>query len=123
MIADDPQSIGSSISAIIADEIRFLKTRLYDAFPASQMASKYMETLICDASAITYYFCIPRDMNHPISDDFNNNTSHLVTDFLLYGNIHLLMDRQCIADDGVHSKPSSLFLPSNCFTTLGLASI
>ena len=33
-----------------------------------------METLICDASAMTYCFCIPRDMNHQISDNFNNNT-------------------------------------------------
>ena len=64
---------------------------------------------IGDAAAMTYCFCIPRDMNHPISDNFNNNTfyvifthtnthflkylslltSHLVTDFLLYGNTHL----------------------------------
>ena len=40
----------------------------YDAFLASQMALMYMETLIYDASAMTYCFCIPRDMNHPISD-------------------------------------------------------
>ena len=110
MIADDPQSIRSSISAMIADQIRYLKTRLYDAFPASQMASKYMETLICDASAITYYFCIPRDMNHPISDNFNNNTSHLVTDFLLYENIHLLMDRSKYIQSQVRSSYLAIVL-------------
>ena len=29
-----------------------------------------METLICDAPAMTYSFCIPRDMNHPMSENF-----------------------------------------------------
>ena len=46
----------------------------HNAVPGSPMAVEYMETLICDASAMTYCFCIPRDMNHPISDNFNNNT-------------------------------------------------
>jgi len=50
----------------------------YDAFPPSQMALVYMETLIGDASAMTYCFCIPRDMNHPISDNFNNSTFYVM---------------------------------------------
>ena len=51
---------------------------LYDAFPASPMALNDMEPLICNASAMTYCFCIPRDMNHPISNNFNNNTYYIM---------------------------------------------
>ena len=46
----------------------------YDAFLASPMTSKYMETLICDKSAMTYCFYIPCDMNHPIT---TNQESHI----------------------------------------------
>ena len=55
----------------------------YDAFPASQMALKYMETLICVASAMTYCFCIPRDMSHPIEDNFNNNMFYVMFTYTL----------------------------------------
>ena len=56
----------------------------YDAFPASPMALNDMETLICNASAMTYCCCIPRDMNHPMSNNFNNNTYYIMfTDTLL----------------------------------------
>ena len=50
----------------------------YDAFPASPMALNNVETFICDASAMTYCSCIPRDMNHPKSDKFNNNTVYVM---------------------------------------------
>ena len=63
-----------------------------------------LRTLICDASAMPYSCCTPRDMNHPITDNSKNNTfytmlthisknifllvtSHLVTNFLLYGRL------------------------------------
>ena len=49
-----------------------------DTFPASPMALKYMEAYICDASAMAYCFCIPRDMNHPISDYFNNKMLYVM---------------------------------------------
>ena len=55
----------------------------YDAFPALPMALNYMETLICDASAMTYCFYISRDMNHPISDNFNNNTFYVMLTHIL----------------------------------------
>ena len=49
----------------------------YDAFPASQMALKYLEhSSAMDGRCIggNLLFCIPRDMNHPISDNVNHNT-------------------------------------------------
>ena len=86
-----------------------------DAFPASPMTVSYMKTLICDASTMTYCFCIPRDMNHPISDNFNNNTFYVIFTYTLLKlaflgykplgyRFHSLwkrssaMDRRCITD-------------------------
>ena len=40
-----------------------------------------MEKLICGASAMTYCFCIPRDMNHPIPNNFNNNTFYVMVTY------------------------------------------
>ena len=51
--------------------------------PASPLSSKYMVTVICDASAMTYCLCIPRDMNHSISDNFNNNTFYVMFTYKL----------------------------------------
>ena len=96
-----------------------------DAFPASQIAFKYMETLICDASGMTHGFCIPRDMNHPISDNFNNNTFYVMFAHtllkisflgytplsyrfpLLYGNTHLrwIADASQAAYNYVETSP------------------
>ena len=50
----------------------------YGTFQASLMALNYMETFICSALRMTNCFCIPCDINHPISDNFNNNTFYVM---------------------------------------------